>query len=85
MTAGSMSGSMVDTMNALRKGEKIYQVNGDPLTVQIAEQQRMELVNNLIGAYERCSKAEGFVEVDAMLSVKHVSNQIEKELVTVLS
>jgi dTMP kinase len=85
MTAGSMSGSMVDTMQALRKGEKIYQVNGDPLTMQIAEQQRMELVNHLIAAYERYSKAEGFVEVDAMLSVKNVSDQIEKELVGVLS
>ncbi len=85
MTNGSMAGSMVDTLHALRKGEKIYQVNGDPLTEEIAHKQRMQLVNNLIAEYNALAKKQRFVEVDAMKPIKDVSWQIEQSLQGLLS
>lgn len=80
MTNGSTAGSMVDTIQALRKGERIYQVNGDPLTEEIAQQQRMELVNHLIAEYNTIAKKQHFVEVDAMKPISDVSWQIEQSL-----
>ncbi len=80
MTNGSTAGSMVDTIQSLRKGERIYQVNGDPLTEEIAQQQRMELVNHLIAEYNAIAKKQHFVEVDAMKPINDVSWQIEQSL-----
>lgn len=84
MTNGSMAGSMVDTLQSLRKGEKVYQVNGDPLTEEIAQQQRMELVNHLIAEYNVLAKKERFIPVDAMKPINDVSWQIEQALVACL-
>lgn len=80
MTSGSTAGSMVDTIQSLRKGERIYQVNGDPLTEEVAQQQRMELVNKLIAEYNALAKKQKFVEVDAMKPIQDVSWQIEQSL-----
>lgn len=80
MASGSTAGSMVDTIQSLRKGERIYQVNGDPLTEEIAQQQRMELVNHLIAEYNSLAKKQKFVEVDAMKPIQDVSWQIEHSL-----
>lgn len=85
MTNGSMAGSMVDTLQALRKGEKIYQVNGDPLTEEIAQKQRMALVNDLIAEYNAIAKKQRFVKVDAMKPIKDVSWEIEQSLQGLLS
>lgn len=85
MAGGSMSGSMVDTIHALKKGERLYQINGDPLTIAVAQDQRLELVNTLIGAYDRWSKQSKFAEIDAMLTIKAVSQEIKHTLKKVLA
>ncbi|MBI4836648.1 MAG: dTMP kinase [Candidatus Abawacabacteria bacterium] len=84
MSGGSMSGSMVDTLRSLKKGEKLYQINGDPLTAEIAQDQRLTLVNKLIATYEQMSKKKHFQVIDAMQPIKAVSKQIKSLLPSVL-
>lgn len=80
MSEGSITGSMVETIKAIKKGEKLYQINGDPLTEQIANEQRLELVNKLIAAYDMWQKKEKFIEIDAMKTIKEVSRDIKQVL-----
>ncbi len=77
---GSMAGSMEDTLRALRKGERLFQVNGDPLTEEIALKQREELIEHLLYAYTKIAKHEQFAVINAMQSEKAVT----ADLVTAL-
>lgn len=79
-TDGSMAGSMEDTLRSLKKGERIFQVNGDPLTEEVAKQQREDLITKLLQTYDRMSKDLKFTVVDAMQSVKNVSAELEDAL-----
>lgn len=84
MSEGSMAGSMEDTLHALKRGELLFQVNGDPLTEEVARKQREELISALIHAYDRIGKASKFVPIDAMKSVKVVSWLVQSELDSLL-
>lgn len=74
----SMAGTMMNVVQMLQHGEKLYQMNGEPLTVEVAQRDRIELVNRLIQEYHSLYKKYGFVRLDAMQSIKRVFNDVKR-------
>lgn len=78
LAGASIAGTMMNVVQMLQHGEKLYQVNGEPLTVEIAQRDRMGLINRLIEQYHTLHKKYNFVRVDAMQSVKRVFKDVKR-------
>lgn len=77
LAGASIAGTMMNVVQMLQHGEKLYQMNGEPLTVEIAQQERVTLINRLIQQYHSLYKQYNFVRIDAMQSVKGVFRNIK--------
>lgn len=78
LAGASMAGTMMNVVQMLQHGEKLYQINGEPLTVEVAQQDRVALVNRLIEQYHRLHKKYNFVRIDAQQSVQRVFKNLKQ-------